>query len=74
MIYNPAFKRSDDFLTQVEKSIYSEIDSKGYARRKAVTLRLWYDHKLCKRASAFFIEMLEKEGKIKNGNRGVYKA
>lgn len=72
-MFNSHFDREDDFLTQVEKSILSCIDKSGYARRKNVTLKCWQDHKLCKRATIFFLNLLEKEGKIRIGNRGVYR-
>ena len=66
------FKRSDPFLDQVLDSVLDEIDSKGYARRKVVTLRLWQDHKLCKRASLFMLQLLAEKGEIQLKNRGVY--
>jgi len=62
------------FLDDLEATVSDCVSKTGYARRAEVRLALWKQHRMNKKISAFFLDILQEQGRIKIGNRGVYLA
>ena len=59
----PVFK-CNDFLDELEQAIRETVDSKGYARRRDVRLRLWQQFRLGREATSFMLSLLASMGKV----------